>query len=146
LDGLEAKEKSSYEYTHKSNIKFSEVFKFPQLQGKIGLFIVEFVGNGVSGRAVIKKGQLSLVHRSTIAGHLAYIIDQKKEICHGERTGVYFDNKFYAADKDNGRIFIPYGQVSMSAKIIMIHNDFAQLGDFTRKNESYSFSCKFYIN
>ena len=43
------------------------------------MFIVEFIGNGVSARAVIKKGSLSLVHRSTIAGHLLYILDEKNK-------------------------------------------------------------------
>lgn len=146
LDGLEASEKLQFEYSHASNIKTRETFKFPQLNNKIGLFIVELIGNGVSARAVIKKGQLSLVHRSTIAGHLAYILDSNKEICRGDRTGVQFDGKFYQADKTTGRIFIPYGKTSQQDKIIMIHNDFAQLGEFLRKTESYSFDAEFFLN
>jgi len=31
------------------------------LKDRVGLFIVEFIGNGMSARAVIKKGSLSLV-------------------------------------------------------------------------------------
>jgi len=89
------------------------------------LFIVEFIGNGVSARAVIKKGSLSLVHRSTIAGHLLYILDDKKQICAGDRTGVWFDGKFYQAEKEKGRILMPYGKQNFSAKIIMINGDFA---------------------
>jgi len=46
-----------------------ERFTFEKLKDRVGLFIVELMGNGVSARAVIKKGSLSLVHRSTIAGH-----------------------------------------------------------------------------
>jgi hypothetical protein len=42
---------------------------------------------------------LTIVHRSTIAGHLCYILDQDKNICKGEeRTGLLFDSKFYPAD------------------------------------------------
>jgi len=26
-------------------------------------------------RAIVKKGSLTLIHRSTVAGHIAYIID-----------------------------------------------------------------------
>jgi hypothetical protein len=78
LDGLEASEKLQYNYEQPPNIKFKKTFSFPQLAGRVGLFIVEFIGNGVSARAVIKKGSLSLVHRSTIAGHLLYILDEKK--------------------------------------------------------------------
>lgn len=72
------------------------------------------MGNGVSARAVIKKGSLSLIHRSTIAGHLAYVLDANKNVCKGDKTGVWFDNKYYQADKDTGRIFIPYSKEELS--------------------------------
>lgn len=61
-----------------------ESFEFPELNDKVGLFIIEFLGNGRSARAVIKKGSLSLIHRSTIAGHMAYILDDDKQICKGD--------------------------------------------------------------
>jgi hypothetical protein len=87
-----------------------ETFKFPDLVDKIGLFIVEFVGNGKCARAVIKKGSLCLISKATIAGHLVYLLDHNKHICKGERTGVWFDGKFFKADDKNGAIFIPYGK------------------------------------
>ena len=147
LDGLLASEQQNFEYDHSSNYRHTQEFKFPSLINKIGLFIVEFVGNGVNARAVVKKGRLSMVHRSTPAGHLCYIIDQNKDICMGEkRTGVYFDSKFYEADKKNGRIFIPYAKSSQYSKIIMVHGDFAQLGDFERKTENYDFDAQIYLN
>lgn len=137
LDGLDASESFKYTYEQGSNIRHRETFKLPSLTNKIGLFIVELIGNGVSARAVIKKGSLSLVHRSTVAGHQAYILDAKKKICVGDRTGVWFDKKYYPADKESGRIFIPYGKSDLSSKIIMINDEFAQIGDFTQKTESY---------
>ena len=92
LDGLDASESLKFNYDHYSpNMRHREEFKLPQLNDKIGLFIVEMIGNGVSARAVIKKGSLSLVHRSTVAGHLAYILDAQKNICASEKTGVWFD-------------------------------------------------------
>jgi hypothetical protein len=146
LDGLDASESFKYTYEQGSNIRHREVFKLPSLTNKIGLFIVELIGNGVSARAVIKKGSLSLVHRSTVAGHLAYILDAKKKICTGDRTGVWFDKKYYPADKESGRIFIPYGKTDLNSKIIMINDDFAQIGDFTQKTESYQFTAQFYLH
>lgn len=91
LDGLDASESFKFIYDNSSNIRHREEFRFPQLNNKIGLFIVELIGNGVSARAVIKKGSLSLVHRSTVAGHLAYILDAQKNICACDKTGVWFD-------------------------------------------------------
>jgi hypothetical protein len=60
------------------------------LTGKVGLFIVEFIGNGMSGRAIIKKGSLSLIHKPGVAGHIAYILDENKEICKGSGSGIHF--------------------------------------------------------
>jgi hypothetical protein len=95
LDGLVAStERVVEEFKDRpTNKKYIETFSFPELDGKIGLFIVEFIGNGLSARAVIKKGSLSMIHKPTIAGHLAYVLDENKKICTGEnnRTGIFFD-------------------------------------------------------
>lgn len=91
LDGLVASTEKTHEFKNPPNKKFIESFTFPELTGKIGLFIVEFIGNGMSSRAVIKKGSLSLIHKPTIAGHLAYVLEENKNICSGPKTGVYFD-------------------------------------------------------
>jgi len=97
LDGLVAStEKIVEDFKDRpSNKKFIETFKFPELTGKVGLFIVEIIGNGLSARAVIKKGSLSMIHKPTIAGHLAYVLNENRKICNGDegigRTGVYFD-------------------------------------------------------
>ena len=83
-------------------------------------------GNGKMSRAVIKKGSLSLIHRSTAAGHAAFIIDANRKICSSEKTGVWIKDKFYKADLEkNGAILIPYGKSQESTKIIMIHEGFA---------------------
>ena len=39
---------------------------------------------GKSSRAIVKKGKLTLVHRTTIAGHIAYILDDQQQICTGQ--------------------------------------------------------------
>ncbi len=69
-----------------------------------------------------------------------YILDHNKQICNGERTGIYFDGEYYSANKEkNGRIFIPYGKQRKSSYAIMINGDFAQLTEFTRETEKYKF-------
>ena len=93
----------------KNKIQTQE-FKFDELKGKVGLFIIEFQGNGKMSRVIVKKGSLSLIHRSTAAGHIGYIIDADRKICKSDRTGVWIDKKFYKCDPEkNGSIFIPYG-------------------------------------
>ena len=75
---------------------------------------------------MIKKGSLSLIHRSTEAGHQAYILDEDKKICKGtDRVGLWMNNKWYEAKADSGVIFIPYGNQTQSTKVIMQSGNFA---------------------
>lgn len=61
LDGLEASHHKIFKYDHSKNIIFKESFELEELKGKKGLFIVEFIGNGISARAIIQLGSLSLI-------------------------------------------------------------------------------------
>lgn len=72
-----------------------------------------------------------MIHKPTVSGHLAYILDENKNICIGNNTGLYFDNEYYKSDPlKNGKIFIPYGKSVMNSKAIMMNNGFAQLTEF----------------
>ena len=147
LDGLIASYEESFEFSELPQMKFRHVFDFPSLDNKVGLYVIEFIANGYSSRAVIKKGTLSLVTRSTIAGHIAYILDENREICTGERTGMWFDNNYFKSDPENGgRIILPYEKYERNDKSILIHNEFAQLADFTRLTETYSLNCKYVLH
>jgi hypothetical protein len=114
LDGLESLFTRKLDLSENpSNYKERMTLEFPELNDRVGLFIIEFVGDGHSARAIIKKGSMSLIHRSTEAGHMLYILDESKQICKGgdkdnSKTGVWFDNKFYEADPSQGNIFLPY--------------------------------------
>ena len=113
LDGLVAKHEEEHRYeTIEAHVQHSETFKFGSTYNGRGLFVIEFLGNGISSRAVVKKGALTLIHKNTIAGHFAFIVDEEKQICKGEHTGMYFDNNFYAANTETGRIIVPFGRHS----------------------------------
>jgi hypothetical protein len=63
--------------THK---KFKHTFEFPELDDKIGLFVIEFISNGYSSRAIIRKGTLSVIYKQRISGQIAYILDHNRGI------------------------------------------------------------------
>lgn len=71
-------------------------------------------------RAVIKKGSLTLIHKSTTAGHCAHILDEASNICKSPSTGIWLNKKFYECN-ENGEIFIPYAKKKEKTKIIMVH-------------------------
>ena len=76
LDGLVAKYETEFEYANKVQTKHTQMYEFAQFNGKRGIFVFEFIGNGISSRAIIQKGNLSLIYKDTIAGQFAYILDE----------------------------------------------------------------------
>ena len=92
-------EKDKFKNIKKNKI-LKEIFEFDELNGKVGLFIIEFEGNGIISRAIVKKGSLSLIHRSTASGHMAFIIDSNREICKSKDSGIWINKKFYQSDLD----------------------------------------------
>lgn len=74
FDGLKTENERVFDFEELPQQKYRHVFDFPELDNRVGLFIIEFISNGYSSRAVIKKGSLSLVTRSTVAGHIAYVL------------------------------------------------------------------------
>lgn len=127
--------------------KITEVtITLDELKGQVGTYVIELFGNGIKSRAVVKKGSLTLVHRSTEAGHIGYILDEQKQICNSDNTGVWLNNEFFPCDRSNGAIFIPYQRYQENMKVIMIHENFAQLTDFCRDTERYEFEVFFHAN
>lgn len=59
----------------KKNKIITHEFTFDELAGKVGVFIIEFQGNGKMSRVIIKKGSLTLIHKLVKGGHLAYMVD-----------------------------------------------------------------------
>ena len=147
LDGLIATKEFTYEFAELPQKKHRNNFEFPHLDNQVGVFIVEFIANGFSSRATIKKGTLSLIHKSTIAGQLAYIVNEDHQICNGEDTGIWYQNQFFKADVEKGgRILIPYEKRQSRDQAILVHNGFAHLESFNRLDENYEFDTTFILH
>lgn len=147
LDGLIATKEFNYDFNEPPQKKHRNVFEFPHLDNKVGVFIIELIANGYSSRATIKKGALSLIHKSTIAGQLAYIINEDHKICCSEETGIWYQNHFFKADVENGgRILIPFEKYKSSDQAILVHDGFAHLETFNRLSEEYRFSTSFILH
>ena len=146
LDGLVACIEKTLDFRLGPQIRFWEELKFPELKGKTGLYVIELIGNGISSRAVIKIGTLSVISHETSAGQICYILDGERNICCHESTGIWMDNKYYKANTEKGgRILIPYlpcgGRQVTNA--ILLHQGLAQLVTIERLEEQYSFKCGF---
>ena len=74
LDGLIPTSEKIFEYKHPNYLVFREIFKFPELSGKKGIYIVDLHGNGKHSRAIIRLGSLSFMSSPTIAGQECFIL------------------------------------------------------------------------
>jgi hypothetical protein len=72
------------------------------------VFIIEFVGNGLTSKAIIRKGRLTLKEKVTVAGHAIQILDEKLEILAGKRTGLWVNETFYEVSKDTNEVLVPF--------------------------------------
>ena len=148
LDGLIASIERVQEYKQSPQIRLKEQLKFPEIKGRVGLYVIELIGNGKSSRAILKIGTLSVISRPTIAGHLCYILDGERKVCVQESTGIWMDNQFFKANTaKNGRIVVPYlpSGGNRTSNAILLHQGLAQLVDFPRMEEVYSLECGFFL-
>jgi hypothetical protein len=129
LDGLVAQVEKIYDYReYPANHRHTETVRLtadPNARTNRGLYVLEFIGNGISSRAIIQKGSLTWVQKATIAGHIGYIVDENGDVCKGKDVGLYIESNFYKADPENGRIVVPFGRNKWTGKALIVVDTFA---------------------
>ncbi len=104
LDGLVARDETVYRYDTPPQQRVKRRFSFPDLQGP-GVWVVECIGNGMSSRAVIRKGMLSFLVRDSAAGQVFTVLDAANAPV--EDAALFVDGREYTADED-GTITVPF--------------------------------------
>jgi hypothetical protein len=145
LDGLEPTFERVEEFKESVQKKFRHLFDIPEIQKKPGLYVIDFISNGISSRAVVKKGSLSLVHTVAREGHICHILDEDRNICHDKSTAIWFSNKYFKSD-EKGKIVIPYAKNYCNYQVCLISKGIAALTPFTQQYENYNFECYFNLN
>lgn len=125
LLGLVPKE----EYVHRSNRlpleSRVEAFSFESIQhAKRGVFVVDFLTGRVSSRAVLTKGRLLLLSEQRKLGTTCVILDERRRVCVGKRTGLHVQGKFFPAD-EAGAIYLPNNDASLRGEAVVCHENFA---------------------
>ena len=148
LDGLIPSSVKKYDLRMVSPLAaIKKSFEFPEIQTKVrGIFIVEFVGGGLSSRAIIRKGGLTLIQNPTAKGINFNIVNEAKEICKSGRVGILVGGQYYKADDLTGEILIPYGPKTVSENAVIIYRDFCDLAPISIPNEAYAFLTSLVFN
>ena len=127
-------------------IRFSKEIVFDSItKKKQGTFIVDFIGNGLSSRALIRKGKLSYLESQTISGQVFTLVDEEGNICKHDRVGIWIKGTFYRAD-EQGKVLIPFVVSSTTEKAILVNNDYAELVSIQLKPQTFKFQCSYIYN
>ncbi|MDF1812713.1 MAG: hypothetical protein P1V20_10880 [Verrucomicrobiales bacterium] len=141
LDGLIANEEFKYHYEENSIIRKRRSFDFKSLNGKRGVWIIEFIGNGVSSRALVRKGQLQYLSRTSAAGIIVTVLDETNQKV--KNPSVWFGGKEYRPDQKQ-RIILPFS-ASGRSPMILTDGNFSELETIELPAENYHFEAGFHI-
>ncbi len=120
-------------------------FDFPELKGKRGAWIVEFIGGGKSSRALIRKGQWELLQEAGPAGDMLTVVDEAHAPV--KDAVVWFEGRRYTPDKTSGRIVVPFSNQPGQKPVILASSsgDFASFTNFEHHAEQYRLDAQFHI-
>jgi hypothetical protein len=155
LDGLVA----NYEQTQSLNDpplkRTLKKFEFPQLS-RPGVYVIDFIGNGRSSRALVRKGKLKQLVRTTSAGQTFTILNDKNELV--KDASIWLGGHAYQADKD-GTITVPFSTAPGRTPIVITapvpgggkdkagdKAEYSSLDYFQHEAENYELVAGFYVD
>ncbi len=142
LDGLVANFEKTFTYDAPPLRRVRRRFTFPEIQGR-GVFVVEFIGNGKSSRAVIRKGTLRFLERISTAGHIFTMLDEKNRKV--PDASLLLEGHTYTAG-DDGTINVPFTTRPSRQSIILVNHEFSCLDSFQHQSENYRLQAGIYTD
>jgi hypothetical protein len=80
LDGLVANAETTHSYDDPPLRRVRRNFTFPELKGRRGAWMIEFIGGGRSSRALVRKGQWQIIQQTGPAGDMLTVVDEQHAI------------------------------------------------------------------
>jgi hypothetical protein len=146
LDGLVANDERTYDGETAPFKRVRRTFKFPELKGKRGAWVVEFIGGGRSSRALIRKGSYSLVQHEGPAGDLLTVLDEDR--LPAKDAVAWLDGRRFEPDPKDGFIHIPFTANETEAAVVLASpsGSFASLARFRHHAENYQLDVQFHLD
>jgi len=133
LDGLVANEETTHRYDEAPVRRHEETFTFESLADRRGTWVVEFIGNGISSRALVRKGKLQYLSRTTPGGELVTVLTEDNEKV--DDASAWFGGQRYEAG-DDGRILLPFSRAG-EAPVVLSDGEMASLVRLRLPQEQY---------
>lgn len=134
LDGVVANFERTYEYDEAPIRRVRRSFDLPMLRDP-GTYVVDFVGGGISSRAVLHKGELRMVERTSAAGQLVRVYDERG--VHQPDAVAWFGGREYAAD-DRGDVLIPFSTDPGEKQLVLRRGARSSIVPFAHRGERYA--------
>jgi hypothetical protein len=147
LDGLVANEERTVEYTDSPLRRIERTFEFEKLKDR-GVYVVEFIGNGKSSRALVRKGKLRYLERENAAGHVFTVLDEANKRVDGAKLWMA-GHEYLAERKEGGagEIQVPFSTSPTVQPIVLEDaSGFASLDSFTHRAERYRLEAGIHVS
>lgn len=142
LDGLVPNFERVVNYDEPPLRRVRRKFDFPELD-KAGVYVVDFIGNGKSSRALIRKGKLRYISEVTPDGQQLQVFDQAdKQV---KKAKVWLGGREFVADKE-GTIQIPFSTKPGSHRIVISSGDLHSIDTLEHLGETYRFDAAFFVD
>jgi len=142
LDGMVANNEQTFEYPEPPLRRVRRHFEFPALT-KPGVYVVDFIGNGINSRVVVRKGQLRHLVETTSAGQVFTVLDEKNERV--KDASIWLAGHEYLPQED-GRILVPFSTQPGRQAIILSRGDLSSLAFFQHQAENYQLAAGIYVD
>jgi hypothetical protein len=136
LDGLIANEEKIYRYEEAPILRHRESFTFNSLKDRRGVWVLEFIGNGISSRALVRKGKLQYASEPTPGGKLVTILNEKNELI--ADASIWFGGNQYEAN-DAGKVLLPFSTAGR-ASVVLSDGVMSSLTEIDLLREEYQFT------
>ncbi|MCB1282683.1 MAG: hypothetical protein KDB18_14265, partial [Salinibacterium sp.] len=142
LEGLMPTAESTLSFEDQPFLRRREKIDLPALD-HAGVWVVELIGNGISSRAVVRKGRLRYHDRCGSAGHRLRVFDEAGLL--QKDAAILLGGREFAADED-GDILIPYSADPGKKSIVLTVGHRATLDEFAQASENYSLKAGFHVD
>ncbi|MBM4088061.1 MAG: hypothetical protein FJ276_01335 [Planctomycetes bacterium] len=142
LDGLVANREQTFTYEEPPLRRVARQFEFPEL-AKPGVYVIDFIGNGQSSRAVVRKGRLRCLTRTGTAGHEFTVLDDRNEKL--SKATLWLAGRQYEADEE-ATITVPFSTRPGLVPIVLSHGEFSSLEQFFHEAENYQLVAGIYVD
>jgi hypothetical protein len=142
LDGLVAEDETVFTYQEPDLRRVERTFDLPRCK-EPGVYAIEWIGSGVSSRAIVRKGRLHMTERTGPSGHELRIYDESNRP--RPDAVLWLQGTEYTPDED-GAVTVPFSTIPGRRKVILNDGDRCSLAEFDHLGESYELHAGAYVD